>query len=260
METKVLLCNYQFHSRNAVVQERRVLKCYLFRLQTESSCRMLVNGKMTAVRPKDLLMFKPGDPYELRIGDHKPFQSGDYFIICSGSWLDEWWGKKNRPQLQHLDNADRLLPIWKELVLRKRAVLENNDSLLDYLLRSLCLLIDQISDESESIDKRTYVAVRMGRYLKDHALHPMESGKVAEYVKLSISRATHLFKEFYGKSMTQYVTEVRLDDAIGKMIYSNMTLEEIALSSGFSSYPYFYKVFMKQYGVSPSHYLKKYYQ
>jgi AraC family transcriptional regulator of arabinose operon len=257
-ETRVLVCNYSFHSRKVVVQERRVLKCYLIRLQTESTCRMLVNGKMVTVGPKDLLMFKPGDSYELRIGENKPFQSGDYFVICSGSWIDEWWKKKDRPQLQHLDNSDRLLPILKELVLRKRSVLENNDPLLDYLLRSLCLLIDQTCEESESVNKKTYVAIRMKRYIKENALQPLESGKVADYVKLSVSRAIHLFKEHYGKSMTQYVKEVRLDDAVGKMIYSNMTLEEISLSSGFSSYPYFYKVFTKHYGVSPSQYLKKY--
>jgi AraC family transcriptional regulator of arabinose operon len=257
MDTKVIVCNYSFHTA-PTVQKSRMLKCYLFRLQTESSCSALVDGKLTKIGPKDLLLYKPGDLYELRIGEDKgePVASGDYFVICSGSWLDEWWAMKNRPRLLHLQDIDRLLPIWRELVLQKRAHMDNSNKLLDYLVRSLCLLIDQTAGVSIPASRRQYTALRMKKYIKERAFEPFVIKEVADHVKLSVSRATHLFKEYYGKSMIQYATEIRLMNAVDKMVYGNMTLEQIARSSGFLSYPYFYKAFTKQYGVSPSSYLK----
>jgi AraC family transcriptional regulator of arabinose operon len=256
METKIVLCKYSFHSKNFSLKKSG-LKCYLFRLQTESKCQALVNGVITTVNPKDLLLYKPGDPYELIIGNHSNSPaSGDYFVVCYGSWLDQWWNSRSRPQLLHLRNIDRLLAVWKELVLETQQVSDHNNELQNYLLRSLCLLIDRVTDESPPPDRSSYAAIRMKNYIDEHALEPLKIKKVAEYVKLSDSRATHLFKEFYGVSMIQYAMDVRLNNAIGKLVYSNLTLEQIALSSGFSSYSYFYKVFSKRYGVSPSNYMK----
>ncbi|UUZ97522.1 helix-turn-helix transcriptional regulator [Paenibacillus sp. P25] len=71
---------------------------------------------------------------------------------------------------------------------------------------------------------------------------------------MSLSRAVHLFKACYGKTMIQYALEIRLNAALERMKYSSMTLEQIAETCGFASYSYFHRVFRARYGVSPAQY------
>lgn len=71
---EVLSAGYSYHIEKFVNSSRSGLRSYLFRLQTEGQCRVLIDGVWTLIRPGDLLLFAPGDPYELRV---EPEEDGD---------------------------------------------------------------------------------------------------------------------------------------------------------------------------------------
>ena len=60
-----------------------------------------------------------------------------------------------------------------------------------------------------------------------------------------------LFHMRYGCSPKQYIALSRLQYAKELMTIPTLTLEEIALQSGFSSLSYFCRTFKEQYGESP---------
>lgn len=261
---KILMCGYSYHKQpfrtTSSSNGRTGLPHYLFRLQSEGRAQALVQGRMTVMEPGHLLVFKPGDPYELVIESHRndlgqwTIASGDYYLSCLGSWIDEWWTKAPKPQLSRINLDDKLIHLWRHLILETRRLEDKNEELTGYLLRALCLSIDRTVRETSSPQGRSFTALRMKNFIAEHAASPFKLEDVAKHVGLSVSRAVHLFKACYGTTMIRYAQEVRLATALERIRYSTMTLEQIAEASGFASYTYFHRVFREKYKMSPSEY------
>lgn len=62
------------------------------------------------------------------------------------------------------------------------------------------------------------------------------------------------FKKKYGKTVMDYLTELRIDEAKKMLLETDMTVSEISDDIGFSDTSYFSKVFFKIVGTSPSQY------
>ncbi|RAP75339.1 AraC family transcriptional regulator [Paenibacillus montanisoli] len=261
MLSEILSCNYSYHTNPFHFNNLAGLSAYVIRLQMDGSCEALVDGKMQRIEAGDLLLFRPGDSYQLNIAPtpsqesgQGEISSGDYYIICRGSWLDEWWSRKDRPQKVKVVPDERWLSIWQALILEKRRFEAEDPELADYLLRALCLGIDRAIATQSVLQGKSFVATRMKNFIDENAARSFTVAEVAKYVGLSVSRTVHLFKECYGMTIIQYTQNVRLSMALDRIKYSTMTLEQIAVTCGFGSYSYFYRVFRQKYGVSPAAY------
>ncbi|TMV17389.1 AraC family transcriptional regulator [Paenibacillus thermoaerophilus] len=236
---------------------------YLFRLQTEGRCKAYTGGRMTTIEAGDLLLYRPGDPYELIVGEHEnghaagKISSGDYFVMCRGPWVDEWWKRSSRPSLVRTRSSERLVELWRQLLLEHRRIGRQNPELLEYLLRCLLLLIDRAITETSSPGRHAYIGERMKRYIEENAYRPFKVEELARHVGLSVSRASHLFKDCFGTSIMQYAMDVRLSTAAERIRYSFLSLERVAETSGFASYTYFHRAFRARYGMSPREYRQK---
>lgn len=263
MIAEVLTCGYSYHAEPFYINQHEGLPNYLFRLQTEGACEALVDGKLESIKAGDLLLYKPGDAYELSIKEHMnelgqvQIASGDYYLIAKGTWVGEWWYRARRSQKTRININERLVSLWRSIILEKRRFEEESKELSQYLLQSLCLSIDQALRETTSPQGRSFTAMRMKHFIEEHAVIPFKVEDVARHVGLSVSRAVHLFKECFGKTMIEYTMELRLLTAVERMKYSLMTLEQIAETSGFGSYTYFHRVFRARYGMSPSDFRKQ---
>lgn len=92
-------------------------------------------------------------------------------------------------------------------------------------------------------------------YLHLHYTDPMLS--VAFLSKKSYMSDTYfrrIFRRLYGKNPHEYLTGLRLSHAAVLLEEHHGTVEEIALSSGFSDAKYFSTVFRKHFGRPPSKY------
>jgi AraC family transcriptional regulator of arabinose operon len=262
MFSEIMHCSYSYHSEPFELGYPDGLHAYVFRLQTEGSCEALVEGKMQRIESGDLMLFKPGDSYQLNIYGHNTGQdkggggvsSGDYFVICRGLWVDEWWNRKERPQKAKVVADERLLSTWRALILEKRRFLDEDREMADYLLRALCLGLDRAMNTQSVLQGKSFIATRMKNFIDERAGEPFLIRDIAGHVKLSVSRTVHLFKECFGMTIIQYTQNVRLSMAMERMKFSTMTLEQIAETCGFGSYSYFYRVFRQKYGVSPAVY------
>ena len=65
-----------------------------------------------------------------------------------------------------------------------------------------------------------------------------------------------VFSAAYGTAPSKYLTLLRLEKAKGLLRYPFLSLEECALQSGFSSLPYFCRVFKSHTGETPARYRK----
>jgi AraC family transcriptional regulator of arabinose operon len=263
MQDEVLLCGYSYHTERCYRGGRELeLTSYLIRLQTEGKCKAIIGGKLIQISAGDLILLPPGTTYELRIEEPLPagsevksqIKSADYFLFCQGEWMDEWWKRTPRPRRIRIELNDSMLSIWNELILEKCRYNEDNREMISYLLRLLCLHLDRCISTTHPSTHPPYTASRMKRYIEEHAFEMFRVEDVANYAGLSVSRASHFFKECYGTSIIQYALGIRLASAVERMKYTSMSLDQISDSCGFKSYTFFHKAFKKKYGMSPADY------
>ncbi|MBP1999391.1 AraC family transcriptional regulator of arabinose operon [Paenibacillus shirakamiensis] len=253
----ILSAGYSMHRKPYVSVENEGMDHYLIRLQTEGKARTRCDGRLVTVEAGDLLIFPPSVPYELRIegsgnkhGDMTVF-SGDYYILLQGTWIESWWQSFSRPNKLKVPLSDGFLGIFRQITLEQQRIDNPSPIIAEYYLKILCMEIDRQLQEMPQPTNRTYMAYQLKQYIEENATSAFKLEDAAAHVGISVSRAVHLFKAAFGTSIMQHALEVRLNMARERIIFSHLSLEHVAESSGFPSYNYFHKVFRARFGMSP---------
>ncbi|MCR8634838.1 response regulator transcription factor [Paenibacillus radicis (ex Xue et al. 2023)] len=80
---------------------------------------------------------------------------------------------------------------------------------------------------------------------------------IANELNLSVSYTSECIKEAVGVSFTQYVINVRMEQAKVWLADSSCKMYEVAFKCGYADYAHFTKMFKKHYGYSPKEYRKR---
>jgi AraC family transcriptional regulator of arabinose operon len=259
----VIYANYFTHTKPHSVKYKDGLTFYLFRLQAEGTCRALVGGKYETIIPGDLLIYPPDQPYELNVqprsapasGEIQPV--GDYFLTGKGEWLDSWWSNNSLPTKTNIGFDDTVITLWKHIISEKKKVMQNQEEIMDYLLRTLCLTLEQVIQINQRT-KGADIAYKLKLFIENHAHEPLSLEKISDSVGLSVSRCSYLFKAAFGGSLFAYCIDVRLNLAQQQVLYSNLALEQVAEKTGFQSYAHFCRVFRERFGHPPGEYRRKF--
>jgi AraC family transcriptional regulator, arabinose operon regulatory protein len=274
LTSEILSAGYSYHNEKFHYGRDESLKYYLFRLQTEGLSSALVEGSMSLIESGDLLLYQPGQAYELLIEANlnaekiislskQPFisngeaiSSGDYYLFCKGDWVDDWWRRSKKPTKVRIPLHEGILTIWRQLNIELAKHNQQNKEMLDYYLRILCLHIERhiMEQTAHPLEANSYLAYRMKHFIEEHSTTSLTLEQVARHVGLSVSRAVHLFKSIFDQSIMQHAIEVRLAIAKERILYSSFTLEQIAESCGYASYSYFHRMFRAHFGISPKDY------
>ncbi|MEF2964512.1 AraC family transcriptional regulator [Paenibacillus sp. M1] len=254
---QILTAGYSLHSKPFHIFQPEGLENYLIRLQTVGRCRTRLSGRLELLEPGDLLLVSPEDPYELRIepettkAGEPVVNSGDYHIFLAGPWVKEWWAKHDRPRKLKVPLSEGIVGTFRQIMLEQRRISNPSPEIAEYYLKILCMEIDRNLLQQPLPAYPNYLAHRIKNFIEENASNQFKLEDAAAHVGVSVSRAVHLFKEAFDTSIIQYTLEVRLSMARERIIFSPLTLEHVAESSGFPSYNYFHKMFRKRYGMSP---------
>ncbi|MNC26472.1 HTH-type transcriptional activator Btr [compost metagenome] len=93
-------------------------------------------------------------------------------------------------------------------------------------------------------------------FIHTHFRDDLTLTQMAEYTDISISHFSSLFKRYTGESLITYINQVRVEKAKELLRNSNDKIYLIAEAVGFSSQPYFIRVFKNVTGMSPNEYRK----
>jgi len=75
------------------------------------------------------------------------------------------------------------------------------------------------------------------------------SGKTREHL-------TRKLKAYYNITPTEFVNELKLEYCANLLLTSNLPVVDVCYSCGFENLSWFYKIFRKKYGITPSKYRK----
>ncbi|MDF2723949.1 MAG: AraC family transcriptional regulator [Paenibacillus sp.] len=238
-----------------------VMQHYLLRLQAESSSIATLNGTSHHMASRDLVICRPGDHYRLYIGPedtldpHAPMLSVDYYVRCSGAWIDQWL-RPGDPSVLHVGTDERIVGLFHSLVQERRNVMEPDLDILDHWMRLLLLHLRRLIDRRvvTASDPSAYIPYKMKAFIEKNATEPLTLEAIAASVGLGKSRASELFRRTFGQSVVDYAIEVRLSVARERMAVEGLSLEEVAYSCGFHTYSHFSRTFSARYGMSPRAY------
>lgn len=95
---------------------------------------------------------------------------------------------------------------------------------------------------------------QMINFIRDNFNQKLTLGDLAKRFNLSPNYTCNLFSKHYNSTLTRFVTELRMQQAVKLMTDTSKAYKEIAVNCGYLDYFYFCKVFKEYYGLSPSQY------
>lgn len=88
--------------------------------------------------------------------------------------------------------------------------------------------------------------------MDQHYQEDLSLDELAEILAVNASYLSYIFKKETGSTVVQYLTSLRMEQACRLLKNRpDLTLEEIALQSGYNSTTYFHKIFRSRFGISP---------
>lgn len=126
-------------------------------------------------------------------------------------------------------------------------------------LEELCLLMQEVLESFMSSmfrekDKGNPYVRKALRYMCDHYSEHLELDQVADFVGLSPSYFSTLFRQTVGTSFREHLNWIRVEESKHLLLNKQYTLADIAISMGFPDQSYYCKVFKKIVGITPGKY------
>ena len=94
-------------------------------------------------------------------------------------------------------------------------------------------------------------------WIEDNLESPLSLEKVSERSGYSKWHLQRMFKKETGRSLTQYITNKRIEAACRLLSESSLPTNAVAMQVGFQSFAYFSKVFREAKGITPITWRKK---
>ena len=124
-------------------------------------------------------------------------------------------------------------------------------SLLTMCIADLFEGYDMDSIHTEKEDYRLLPAIE---YINDHYKKEIKLEKLASLCFVSENYFHALFKKKYGITPQNYVSQLRMNEALNLLSNTSLQIKEVARETGFYDAAYFSRTFAKMYKISPRQY------
>ena len=109
----------------------------------------------------------------------------------------------------------------------------------------------------EEVAKSQTVIERVKTYIKENYNNDITRDDIANYVFLNPDYLSRIFKKATGLSLSEYLTELRIEKAMILLATTNIQISSIADEVGYNNMNYFSKIFKKTTGNTPVEHRKK---
>lgn len=118
-------------------------------------------------------------------------------------------------------------------------------------------VIDVFDDCLSAINQSDSSIELIKKYIREHLEDDLNRKKLAALVYLSPDYLSHVFSERTGESLSTFILNERIKKAKELLLFSQKSIRDIALSSGFPNISYFSRQFKSLTGKTPQEFRKK---
>jgi len=141
-----------------------------------------------------------------------------------------------------------------QLVRRIAGEYGHRDAASEIVLEGLCL--EMVGAVARLRSDAGPTARQAEDYLRNHFFEPIQVSRLAETLGVKPSSLTRAFRRQTGKSIGEYLRELRLDWAARQIADSDRAIGEIAVDAGFWDQAHFSRLFRRTWGTTPGEYRK----
>ncbi len=94
-------------------------------------------------------------------------------------------------------------------------------------------------------------------YIRKNYMFKISLNDISEHVNLSVSYLSKIFKEETGKSISEYINIVKVENSKLLLLDNDIPLIEVSYLAGFDDQSYFTKVFKRNTGTTPGRFREK---
>ena len=239
----------------------------------------------------ELTYIVKGNGYRIVGNSYEPFNDGD--LVLLGSNLSHTWSGKadgdvNSDAIVIQFSSEFILPFLElneslliknmldsslrginfepdeQLVTKIIEITETNGverilkliSILDILSKKQIKLIAPNTFHNV-VSKKSEVRInKVCLFIQNNFQNKIYLKEVADLIYLTESNFCKFFKKATGKTYSDYVNEIRINEASRLLIQSDKTISQISFECGFETLSYFNRVFLNKKGITPSVYRK----
>ncbi len=207
-----------------------------------------------------------GNVYNLKAGDVFLIYPGEitYYVASEDDPWEYSWVEFNGTAVSKYFSATSFTadnPVMFSVSGGEEAILtlvdtetKNPYEIVGCLYKFLGTLVSDKPKSSSMADEYVKAAISYIHTFYYHADINVE--KLSDYVGIDRSYLYRLFKEKMGVSPKKYIMEYRLKTAAKLLRETNLSVSQVALSTGFDDQLYFSTAFRSYYGIAPTKYRK----
>lgn len=194
--------------------------------------------------------------------------------MLSYEWYDESQSIFMEPLIQQkLKLPTMLTPedeIWPEVLAAYKKVLAESDKenamsklrIKLYLTELLSLLYENnyltpVAKVEAPVSEQLENTKKVVSYVKEHYNKRITVSEVADHVGMSEQYFCRYFKKNMGKTLTEYINEIRVNKAAVMLSNTDEKVIDIAIQCGYDNISYFIKRFKVVKGITPQEYRKE---
>ncbi len=174
------------------------------------------------------------------------------FIDASVSEILQYDANKKLYCILSKKDTEYLYGICKRLLHE----LENRDKFSDILLKSLLseILVETVRRSLTGETEPPSLCQRALEYIHSNFKGELSLTKTADLLSVTPNYLGRIFRRDMGVPFNTYLNTIRMRYACSLLLFSDITAKEIAEMSGYLSQEYFYSVFKKRFGITPTEY------
>ena len=239
----------------------------------------------------ELTYIVKGNGYRIVGNSYEPFADGDLVLLGSNlphTWSGKADGDVNSDAIVIQFSSEFISPFLElnesilikkmlesslrginfepdeQLVTRIIEITETNGvdrilkliSILDILSKKQIKLIAPNTFHNV-VSKKSEVRInKVCLFIQNNFQNKIYLKEVADLIYLTESNFCKFFKKATGKTYSDYVNEIRINEASRLLIQTDKTISQISFECGFETLSYFNRVFLNKKGITPSVYRK----
>lgn len=228
-------------------------------LLIKSGCgSVFINGTAFEVQRGDIVIYNADDEHYEISSQADPFSFS--FVACDNIQIASLPSNHivhdGQSPIIHTKNMEGYFRILFSMLLSEMTRKDlYYDELAENMLKSLVALIFRLIDKGRSMQsatKKNALYNSVLHYIDDHFTEKLTLDDIAMATYSSKYNICHIFTQYNGNSIFEYINEKRLNFATELLKTTELPVKSIAEKSGFSDVNYFCRYYKSQRGCTPS--------
>lgn len=228
----------------------------------DGQAEFFCNGSRQLATKGDLIYYKPGDIRRAGTFPENPIKcfAVDFFYTCPIYVNGEWTTiQTDLPFTFHQSLKDELLllkltDLFSRLTKSALASRNTTDIRERTVFTEILVLLFQYSERNQYNYSNIRKVEKVISYMTENHSKTITLNELSEYAKVSPSYLGNIFRTITGRSVIDYLIEIRINRA-KNLLKDGFSVTEVSRYVGFNDIYYFSRVFKKHEGVSPSKYM-----